>query len=257
MCDIFNIPSSGISIASVEKALSQVDKADPKSLLSFVEQLESLIIIERKRGRVVTCSSLKTRDVFELFSFKNKHTDFGDFRDYEVPEIKLNPSEPSARLKPSAQDLLKSVSSVWPQCNESNVRVFVSLLIHFVVEQINSEIESNSNCEGCFSSDTLNVPSPAPASHLTPVTRKKIQSSLQSSTPVTLKAYTEALVSWQTKDELDRKLIVRGYIDYGISYAQKTPKSLETFFAIAETKAVEEISERSWAQLLCYMGWYL
>ena len=46
----------------VEKALlTRVDKADPKLLFSFVQQLELLVTAERYKGRVVSCSSLKKR----------------------------------------------------------------------------------------------------------------------------------------------------------------------------------------------------
>lgn len=44
-------------------------------------------------------------------------------------------------------------------------------------------------------------------------TPQKIKSSLQSSFPVIFKAYIEALVSEETKDELERKFIVRDFID--------------------------------------------
>lgn len=111
----------------------------------------------------------------------------------------------------------------------------MSLLIHFSVEQFNSEIELNAGSEAS-SLDRLYVPSPLPSPQVAPVTPpRKIQSSLNSSFPVTLKAYTEAPGSWKTKDELDRKLNVRGFTNYRISYAQKTPESLEKLFAVAET----------------------
>lgn len=255
---MFRMPSSGITKASIEKALASLNKENPKSLLFFVEELEKLITTDQEKGRVVPCSSLQLREVFELFSFSNTYVDFGRYRDYNVPEIKLNLSQPSPGLQPSALELLRNISTVWPQSNDSNVRIFVSLLIHFSIEQINSEIELNAGSEASISSDRLNVPSPSPSPHVAPVTPPpKIQSSSQSSFPVTLKAYTEALVSWETKDELGRKLIIRGFIDYGISYAQKPPDSLETFFAIAETKRAGAWDEQSWAQLLCYMGTYL
>lgn len=101
----------------------------------------------------------------------------------------------------------------------------MSLLIHFSVEQVNSEIELNAGSEASSSSDRLNVPSPLPSPQVALITPpRKIQSSLKSLFPVTFKAYTEAPVSWKTKDELDRKLIVRAFINYGISYAQKTTR---------------------------------
>lgn len=131
-----------------------MDKADPRSLLSFVQKLELLVTTEREKGRVVPCSSLKTQEVFKFFSFTNHYIDLGGLREYDIPEIKLNLLQPCTctGLKPSARELLQSISTVWPRCNKSNIRVFVSLLFHFSVERINSEVELNS-------SDRLNVPS--------------------------------------------------------------------------------------------------
>lgn len=71
-----------------------------------------------------------------------------------------------------------------------------------------------------------------------------------------LKAYNEAMVSWETTDSANKKVIVKGFTDYGISYAQKTPESLESFFTIVETKGADERNNKSWAQLLAYMGMY-
>lgn len=248
--------SSGITKASVEKALAHVNETDMESLLAFIQRLKSILADGRDKERVVSCSSLKTREVFELFSLSNKYTNFGSYRKYDIPEIQLSESQHCPDLKPSADELLRSIATLWPQSTESNVRIFVSLLIHFCVEQINSETDLNAGSEESPSSDMVTIPSPS--SKVAPVTPPRIvESSLKSSFPVKLKAYTETLVSWKTKDELDRKILIRGFIDYGISYSQKKPESLETFFAIAETKAVGSLSENSWAQLLCYMGWYL
>jgi hypothetical protein len=55
-------------------------------------------------------------------------------------------------------------------------------------------------------------------------------------------------------DSNNEKVVVRGYIDYGISYAQKSPEALHTFFAVVEAKAVGKLDNHTWAQLLCYMG---
>ena len=180
--------SSAISKTSVGKAQASVDKADPESLLSFVQQFEKFVTTEREKERVVPCSSLELREVFEIFSFANQYTDFEGYREYEIPEIKLNLSEPFPRLKPSALELLGSIFTVWPQCNESSVRIFVSLLIHSSVEQINSEIELNAGSEASSSSDRLNVslPSPSPSPQVAPVTPPiKIQSSFNSAFLVT------------------------------------------------------------------------
>lgn len=187
-----------------------------------------------------------------FFSLSNKYTDLGSYRKYDIREIKLSRSQCCTELKPSTHELLRSIAIMWPQSNESNVGIFMSLLIHFSVEQINSEMGLNACSEEFSSSDRVNIPLPSPK--VAPVTPpRKIESTLESSFPVTLKTYTEALVCWETKDEVDRKFLFRGFIFYGISYAQKTPESLETFFDIAETKAAGALSENSWAQLLCYL----
>lgn len=232
-----------------------MNEEDPHSLLFFVEKLEKVITTDQEKGRVVPCSSLQLRMVSELFSFSNTYIDLKKYRDYNVPKIRINLSQRFPGLRPSALELLRNIATVWPQSNESNVKIFVSLLIHFSIEQLNSKIELNAGSEASVSSDRLNIASPSP--HVAPVTPpQKIESSSQSSFPITFKAYTKALVSWETKDELGRKLIIRGFIDYGVSYAPKNPESLETFFAIAQTKSAGAWDEQSWAQLLCYMGKY-
>lgn len=113
------MPSSGLTKASVGKALASVDKEDPELLLSFVQQLENAT--EQEKGRVVPCSSLQMREVFEIFSFTTQYTDFGGYREYDIPEIKLNLSQPFPGFKPSARE--RSISTVWPQRNEFNVRL--------------------------------------------------------------------------------------------------------------------------------------
>lgn len=248
--------SPGITKASLEKAIVDVDETDMKSFVAFFQMIRKNLADEGGIERVVPCSSLKSREVFELFSLSNNYTNLGSYRQYDISEIKLSPSQRCPELKLSAHELLRSIASVWPQSSESNVRVFVSLMIHFSVEQINSEMSLNAGSEESPPFDRVNILPPSPkVAPMTPP--RKIGSPLKSSFPVTSKAYTEAFVCWKTKDELDRKLLIRRFIDYGISYAQKTPDSLETFFAIAETKAAGALSENSWAQLLCYMGWYL
>ena len=193
---MFRMPSSGITKASIEKALASVNEENPTSLLFFVEELKKVITNDQEKGRVVPFSSLQLRTIFELFSFSNTYVDFGTYRDYKVPEIRLNLSQPFPGLQTSALELLRNISTVWPLSNKANVRIFVSLLI-------NSEIELNAGKEAYVSSDILNVASQSPSPQVTPVIPpKKIQSLSQSSFPVRLKAYTEAFVSWETKDEL-------------------------------------------------------
>ena len=243
------MPLPGISIGSIEKSLQRVDRTDFGSVLSFIEKLEASLVTEREKGRVISCASLKVREVFELFGFSNDFIDIGQRREYQIPEMRLNLSTPSAHLKPRDHELLKSIANVWPPANESNVRLFVSMMIHFAIEQVNSETEAQSTKD----SESLSVPrSPAPGSK--PGTPPK--PSIHKSFPVILKAYTEALVSWETTDSANRKVTVKGFIDYGVSHAQKTPESLESFLTIVETKGADEMNDRSWAQLLAYMGLY-
>ena len=194
--------------------------------------------------------------LLDLFGFSNTYTDIGGERDYHVPEMRLNLSTPSAQLKPAALELLHSIATVWPFANESNLRLFVSMLIHFAIEQINSEFEEQPS-EGPELLESLSVAEfPAPGS--TPVTTPtKMQHPAYRPSPVMLKAYTEAAVTWETTDEANKKVIVKGSIDYGVSHAQKTPESLENFLTIVETKGKGKIKDKAWAQLIAYMGLYL
>lgn len=87
-------------------------------------------------------------------------------------------------------------------------------------------MDLNANSKTSFLSDRVNILSLSVK--FTPVISfRNIQLPLKSSFLVTLKAYTEALVSCKTKDELDKKIFVCGFIDYGIFYAPKMPKSLK------------------------------
>ena len=238
-----------LSPDSVVKALHRVDRTDFDSLFNFVETLEASVAADREKGRVIPCSSLKVNEVFELFGFSNDFTDMGSRRAYKISDLKLNLSNPGARLKSRDLELLMSISTVWPAANESNVRLFVSMMIHFVIEQVNSETEAQSTEDSVSTRafESLAI-SPNPGTPYQP--------SVQKSYPVILKAYTEAMVSWETTDSANKKVIVKGFIDYGISYAQKTPESLESFFTIVETKGTDGVNDKSWAQLLAYMGMY-
>lgn len=77
---VFRMPSTGVNRASVEKALDHVDEADPTSLFAFFKQLKYLVTDDRKKGRVIPCSTLGPREVFEMFSLTNEYTDFGSYR---------------------------------------------------------------------------------------------------------------------------------------------------------------------------------
>lgn len=146
---------------------------------------------------------------------------------------------PYARLpRRSWQVLLRfEILEIWPQCNESNVRVFVSMLISFAIEQINQEIEDATASDE--SHQAFNEPHQAsnePQPHATlksndsPITAKNPKLAGLSKFPVTLKAYTKALVSWDTITKGER-VTIKGYIDYG-------PEALKTLYIIAETKMV-------------------
>lgn len=139
------------------------------------------------------------------------------------------------------------ILEIWPQCNESNVRVFVSMLISFAIEQINQEIEDATASDE--SHQALNEPQPHATlkSNDTPITAKNPKLAGLSKFPVTLKAYTKALVSWDTITKEGERVTIKGYIDYG-------PEALKTFYIIAETKMVGGMSDQSWAQLLSLYG---
>lgn len=109
---MLRMPSSGITKASIERALASVNDENPNSLLFFVEELKKVIKNDHEKGRVVPCSSLKLRTIFELFSLSNTYVDFGTNRDYNVPEIKLNLSPLIPELQPSALELLRNISTV-------------------------------------------------------------------------------------------------------------------------------------------------
>lgn len=161
--------------------------------------LEASLATEREKGRVLSFASLKVSEVFEFFGFSNDFID--PRRDYQIPEMRLNLSTPGAHLKPRDHELLKSTSIVWPPANESNVRLFVSMMIHFAIEQVNSETEAQSTED----SESLRVPK-SPALGSRPGTSPK--PSVHKSFPVILKAYTEAMVSWETTDSANKKVIV-------------------------------------------------
>ena len=182
------MPLPGISIGSIEKALQCVDRTNFGSVLSFIEKLEASLVTEREKGRVISCNSLKVREVFELFGFSNDFIDIGQRREYQISEMRLNLSTPSAHLKSRDHELLKSIANVWLPANKSNVRLFVSMMLDFAIEQVNSETEAQSTKD----SESLRVPkSPAPGSKPGILPKPSVHKPF----PVILKAYTEALVS--------------------------------------------------------------
>lgn len=88
--------------------------------------------------------------------------------------------------------------------------------------------------------------------HTGPTTPQKGKGLAISRSPLILKAYTEVVVSWDTTDQEGGNVTIKGFIDYGVSYAQKTPEALEAFFVVVETKPVGNTS--GWAS---YMGLFL
>lgn len=86
--------------------------------------------------------------------------------------MKLNLSTASAHLEPRAHELLNSIANVWPPAIRSKVRLFFSMMIHFAIEQINSE-------------------------------------------------------KLGTTDSANKKVSVECLFEYGVSYAQKAPGSLQ------------------------------
>lgn len=141
------------------------------------------------------------------------------------------------------------------------------MLISYAVEQINQEIE-DAHASSDESHQASDKPQPYPLLKPDPAASTPKNSKLPGSSenhgpsefsglsefPVTLKAYTEASVSWDTITKGGERVTVKGFIDYGISYAAKTPEALETFFVIAKTKSVGNIGSQASAQLLSYMG---
>lgn len=223
------MPGSSLSKSSISRALQQVDKADIGSLVNFVERLEVLVITESSRLRVVQATEISEPEVFKLFKLINPYEELGPLRSYITSEIKAVPSTPTQSLTPEATRLLHSIAQIWPPYNESNLRMFVSLMIHFAIEELNA---SNERANPSEEQDTNATKRPA----------------------ITLKGYTKVLVTSRQKDGNDQEVLVQGVIDYGVSYAQRTPEALETFFAVVEAKAQGELSGQAWPQLLCYMG---
>jgi hypothetical protein len=64
------------------------------------------------------------------------------------------------------------------------------------------------------------------------------------------------MVSFETVYSNNEKVTIRGFIDYGVSYAQRIPEALDTFFAIVEAKPIRKLNEKVWTQLLCYMSMF-
>ncbi|MCJ1342140.1 hypothetical protein MMC31_000320 [Peltigera leucophlebia] len=248
------MPQSGFSKAIIVNGMAKVDKTNPDDLKFF------------RKGRVIPSSSLGLEETFELFGFTNKSYNTGLIRSLDNPEMKAEPSQHVPPLSLTAKGVLTTFSEIWPQCKESNMRNFVRILTSFAVEQINHEIE-NANCyvESHKASDEIMKPGHIVSSsrilhsaHQSRILKSQLPGSSQfpglSEFPVTLKAYTEVSVSWDRATKEGEMVTIKRFINYGISYAAKTPEALETFFVIAETKMVGNMGKREWAQLLSYIG---
>ena len=247
----------------------KVDRSDPATLIEFLDQLEKVVADSEMKSKAISGKDITEREVFEIMGLSNSYTDWGQIREYDIPEIQVKASVEHLIVSEQVKEILDDIVLIWPPCNKSNVRVLITMVVHFVVVQINKEIRSSQDLGGSLSPKS----SPLPLSS-TSLARSPFSSTAQSpfavSTPfkksegsgetrslISLKSYTEVLVSLQTTNTKKEKVTIRGFIDYGISYAQSSPEALDTFFAVVEAKAMGKLTGPAWAQLLCYMGMYL
>jgi hypothetical protein len=243
------MPKTALSKVSITRALRDVVKQDMASLLSFVERLEKAVVTEITTPRTTAAGDITEREVFELFKLSNTYSEFGRLRTYDIPEIEAKASLTSLTLPSASKELLGDISETWPLCNESNVRVFISMLIHFSIDRINTESRTGRLLDEPDLSPDL-LPPQRPSSPHTP--KREIPSTILNNL-VTLKAYTGVLVSSETTNSNGQRVVVHGFIDYGVSYAESAPDSLGTFLAVM-AKAIGKLDDQAWAQLLCYMG---
>ncbi|KAI9782076.1 MAG: hypothetical protein M1839_005422 [Geoglossum umbratile] len=246
------MPTKALSRSSIKKSLSILNKEDMNSLLGFIEKLERAVSSDNSTPRVIAAGDIEKREVFDLFELSNTYSDLGMLRKYEIPEMKAKPPKSVKFLPSTAKDLLRSIAQTWPPCNESNVRVFISMLIHFTIDQINNETETSGPSDNPLDADSFLSQSSYQLN--CPQTPEKQELSTVLRVPVTLKAYTEVMVSFETVDSNNERVTIRGFIDYGVSYAQKIPEALDTFFAIVEAKPIGRLNDKAWTQLLCYMA---
>jgi hypothetical protein len=185
------MPKNALSKASLKKSLAAVDKDDMNSLLDFVESLERAILSDSSKSRTIAAGDIKEREVFDIFGLSNTYSELGRLRQYEIAEMQVKAPLSALSLPATSKDLLRSIAEIWPPYNESNVRVFISMLIHFAVDQINSENKGKVVInEPNTSSDNDSVGQ----SSRQPRLPKKQGPSTVLNTPVTLKAYTEVPV---------------------------------------------------------------
>lgn len=91
---------SGVSKKSIEEELQRINRKDIAFLLSFDESLGTSLATKREKD------PMKVRKVIELFGFSSDYIDIGQQRGYQVPEMRLNLSTPSAHK------LLNSIANV-------------------------------------------------------------------------------------------------------------------------------------------------
>ncbi|KAH0565847.1 hypothetical protein GP486_000770 [Trichoglossum hirsutum] len=246
------MPKNALSRSSIKKSLSNVNKEDVNSLLDFIEKLERAVSADNSTPRVITAGDIEEREVFNLFELSNTYSDLGLLRQYEIPEMKAKLPKSVKPLPSTAKDLLRNIAQTWPPCNVSNVRVFISMLIHFTIDQINNETMASGPFDD--SPDVDSFASQSSHQLNRPRTPEQQEPSTVLKVPVTLKAYTEVMVSFETVDSNNENVTIRGFIDYGVSYARKSPEALDTFFAIVEANAIGKLNDKAWTQLLCYMA---
>ena len=135
-----------LTASSLQEALDSVDKNDPASLLRFVEKLEDILAGENMKPRVRsrTVDDVNESEVFELFGLCNSYSELGWLiRTYEIPEIQLEPFTKALVVPSEAKQVLASIITIWPPYNKSNVRVFISMVVHYAVVQINEQQDPN------------------------------------------------------------------------------------------------------------------
>lgn len=135
------MPLSGPTKRSIEKELQRIDRTDNYRVsFVFCESLEASISSYRTRkgpGYHLRFNE-SARSLWIVWLQQRRHRHRPTKR-LQVPEMKLNLSTGSAHLEPRAHELLNSIANVWPPAIRSNVRLFFSMMIHFAIEQINSE----------------------------------------------------------------------------------------------------------------------
>lgn len=125
------IPPTGIARSLIESGMTHVDKTNREDLLKFFESIDLLMRNSPGKSRIITCSVIGLEEAFELFGFTNESHEIGLIRGYIISGMKTDPIQPNPPLRSTAKGVLTSLAKICPQCNESSVRIFVSVLISF------------------------------------------------------------------------------------------------------------------------------